>query len=255
MSRFLEFIEKYKFGILATLFSYILMFMYFQMETYQRTYPIEAWDEKASLEKEEIEIKPENIDQTPVDLKSGEVKSIAQDANDTRNQAEENWDRNKSSKSAEQRIKDLEKQFYAESGESEKRDKIKKELADLKNNQKSDSKTKNEQIVSGGNTAYSGNVMVRWDLSGREPHQGNEWYVRNPGYTCGYGSNGVVTIRIKVNQAGNVSTATYVAEQSNNASSCMVEQARKYALMSRFSYNSQAEKIQEGKIVYTFLAQ
>ncbi len=262
MGRFLTFIERHKFGILAALGSCIGMFIYFEMDTYENTFEIEIWGSEQVKKDEEVLLDLKNVELMPADMSSGEVKSIAKDLGDQRKTSDENWDANKSfSKagsqgSAEQRIKDLEKQFYSETGEGAKREKIKKELDDLRNQQKTSStqtNSKNETNNNGGNTAYSGNVMVRWELSGREPHQNNEWHVRNPGYTCGHGSNGTVFIKIRVNQNGNVTSATYVPEQSKNASACMVEQARKYALLSRFNYSSSVS--QEGKIIYSFISQ
>ncbi len=183
---------------------------------------------------------------------------IAKDLNDTRVQSEDKWDRNKASKSVEQNVKDLEKQFYAESGESQKREKIKATADEaqqkIKLSTSAQTKSKSEVNSSGGNTAFKGKTMVSWELKGREPHQGNEWYVRNPGYTCGHDSNGEVYIKIKVNSSGSVLSATYLPEMSRNATACMVEQARKYALMSRFNF-SQSSTSQDGKIIYTFITQ
>jgi len=106
-----------------------------------------------------------------------------------------------------------------------------------------------------GDKVYAGNVMVDWSLPSRDAHQKNNWFVRNPGYTCGYGASGMVTILIKVNQNGNITSASYDASQSSGASSCMITQALKYAKMSRFSYSGSAPKIQSGRITYTFISQ
>ena len=105
----------------------------------------------------------------------------------------------------------------------------------------------------GGNTAYSGNVMVDWLLKGRTPHQNDNWWIRNPGYTCGYGSSGRVTVHIKVNQNGDVVSVVPVATAGSNK--CMIEQALSYARKSRFNYSSSATSQQEGTITYTFISQ
>jgi hypothetical protein len=256
MSNFFEFIEKHKFGILAAFAAYILMFVYFQMETYQKFYEIPVWDVKAELiqdEDKEIEIKPENIEQIQ-QQNNGEIKSISRDLSDDRKKSNEKWDENKLSKQIEEKIKKEEEQYKKESGGEAKREKIIKDLENQKNQNKT-SESKVNSNTSGGNTAYKGSVMVDWQLDKRDPHQGNNWYVRNPGYTCGDKSNGVVYIKIKVDQSGKVVSATYLAENSQNASSCMIEQAKKYALMSRFSYSANATNSQEGKIIYTFVGQ
>jgi hypothetical protein len=193
MWKFINFIERHKFGVLTAITIFIALYMYFQMQTYEGTFVISSWEDETVLEKEEIEIKPENIEVDPQAMTSGDVKSIAKNANDERQTSNENWDRNKSSsQSAAEKIKNLEKQYYAETGESQKRDVIRKQLEEAKKQQKTDakadSKTKSDQNAQGGNTAFKGKTMVDYSL--RDPFQNNEWWVRNPGYTCGYGSSG-----------------------------------------------------------------
>jgi len=106
---------------------------------------------------------------------------------------------------------------------------------------------------SGAKTVYAGNVMVSWSLSQRTAHLNNNWYVRNPGYTCGQGSSGKITVQIKVNQNGSVIDAIVLS--SGGASDCMTQQAIKYAKLSRFNYSSTASTSQVGTITYTFVSQ
>lgn len=258
MWKVIDFLEKHKFGILIAVATYIAMFMYFNADTYTRTYDEERWPQQTDIE-QEIEIKPEQIEQQAVNLNNnnGPLKSFASDVNDQREKSKDDYSRNKDARSSEQRIKDLEKQFYAESGGSQKREQIRKEMDALKEQQKNaqSSKSDNKQTnTSGGDKAYAGRTMVNWELKGRTPHQGNEWYVRNPGYTCGKGQSGIVYIKIKVDQNGNVLSATYVPSMSSNATACMIEQAKKYAQISRFAYSSSASSSQEGWISYEFVA-
>jgi len=112
---------------------------------------------------------------------------------------------------------------------------------------------KNNNASNGGPTVYAGNVMVNWSLTKRTAYQNNNWFVRNPGYTCGTGSSGKVTVQIKVNQNGNVIEA--VVTSSSNANACMTQQALKYAKLSRFNFSSAASSAQIGTISYTFVSQ
>jgi TonB family protein len=95
--------------------------------------------------------------------------------------------------------------------------------------------------------------MVSWSLTKRTAYQNNNWFVRNPGYTCGQGSSGQVTVQIKVNQNGNVIEASIVS--ASGANSCIKQQAIKYAKMSRFNFSGSAPSAQIGTIVYTFVSQ
>ena len=102
--------------------------------TYQKTYIVEVWDERAELRPEEIKIKPENIE---FDKAPSEVKSITRDVNDQREKSFDDWDENKtivknSPSKVENSVKELEKKFFSETGESQKRAKILEETQKLK---------------------------------------------------------------------------------------------------------------------------
>lgn len=256
MNKILDAIDKYKFGIIAALTVYIVIFMYLQMSSYTQYPPIEPFHDGSYVEQpQEIPISQDNI-LAPTDF--GDVKNMSRDVNDSREKSNEKYYQNKSSEQIMADYKALEQKMYDEAGGDKTRAQIKKEVEAKKkadeNNAKSNAPT-NNNTQKGGNTAFGGNVMVDWELSSRNPHQNNNWYVRNPGYTCGYGSVGRVTILIKVNQGGSVTTATYDAAQSSGANSCMIEQAIKYAKLSRFDYSGSAPSIQQGRITYTFISQ
>ena len=254
MNRFFNIVDRYKYGIIAAFASYIAIFMYLQMVTYTQYYPIEPFFEEPRLIiPDEIQLKTDNIQATP--MESGEVKNIARDRNDTRKRSMENWSQNKaSSRDVEQDVRNYEKQLFESSGGAKERERIKQEMENRKSNQKPSSTSPKENTsTAGGNTAYAGSVMVDWSLNGRTPHQNNNWYVRNPGYTCGHGSSGRITVRITVNQNGDVINA--VPSSTGSANGCMIEQALKYAKMSRFNFSGTAPKTQEGTIVYSFISQ
>lgn len=261
MNKLLDAIDKYKFGLIAALMAYIFIFMYLQMESYTQYIPIEPFNEETSYveDPQEIPIKQDNI-LAPADM--GEVKNMSQDANDSREKSNEKYFQNKSSDQVMADYKALEQQMYDEAGGDKTRAQIKQEVEARKKAEEKKSKnntpTTNTNTQKGGNTSYGGNVMVKWKFDSgqeRDAHQNNIWYVRNPGYTCPQGSAGTVVILIKVSQSGNVTTATYDASQSGGANACMIEQALKYAKMSRFAYSSNNSSIQSGKIIYTFISQ
>ena len=96
--------------------------------------------------------------------------------------------------------------------------------------------------------------MVEWRLDGRTAFENNNWWVRNPGYTCGYGASGKVVIKISVDQSGKVLQAVYDANASSGANPCMIEQAQLYAKKSKFNYMESAKQ-QAGVIIYRFISQ
>ena len=249
------FIDRYKLGILTAFAVYIGFFMYLEMQTYTRYFPIIPFNDQplVELQKEELLLTPEQI-QIQQDLNSGDLKNISRDQNDSRERSSENWQENKSAKEIEQSVKDYEKSLYQANGGEQERDKILKESEQRKNDLKKQAPLKPEnKESSGAKTVYAGNVMVEWSLAQRTAYQNNSWHVRNPGYTCGYGSSGKVTVQIKVNQNGNVIQAAVLS--SSSANECMTQQALKYAKLSRFNYSNSASTGQVGTITYTFLSQ
>jgi hypothetical protein len=267
MNSFLNLIDKYKFSILAVFVLYIGIFMYLQISSFEKSYYIEGWfsDKKVKHDEIMLEIQNENVEIQQEF--SSNVKNIVRDQNDTRQKSNDKWTEEKpakessnestrTSKDIEQSIKALEKQFFNETGGEEKRKKIIEEKNNKLEKNSENKKSSNTTVTkSGGDKVYGGNVMVNWILSNRDPHQNDPYFVRNPGYTCGDKTSGLVTIKIKVDQSGKVVNANYIAQASNSASPCMIEQAKKYALMSRFNYSNTATSLQEGTIRYTFVSQ
>lgn len=256
MNQIFDWIDKYKFGLIAVVAAYVFTFSSMQFASIPQYTPIEPFHMGPVLEPEEPEIKLEKEQiEVPTNF-SSDVKNMARDRNDQREKSMTDYSQNTPSQGS-QSVKDLEKKYLEEAGGDAKRAAIlkaheeKKEKLKQKNN--ADKPTENKGS-GGGEKAYAGNVMVDFDLGGRDAHQGNRWYVRNPGYTCGKGS-GLVVVDISVNQSRNVVSAKYNAAASNGASPCMIEQATKYAGMSRFAFDDTAPKTQQGKIYYTFVSQ
>ncbi|MEN9997050.1 MAG: hypothetical protein RI922_40 [Bacteroidota bacterium] len=258
MNKFFYYIDKYKYAIVSVFTLYTGIFVYLQLVTYSRYFPIQPFFEKSEVNivEDELELTPDNLEIAQNHM-GGEVKNTSRDVNDTRQRSEDNWYANKSTGDVEKAVKDYEKSLYSATGGEAKRAAIQKEMDERRkqntSTNSSNSNSKGSNSTPGGNTAAAGNVMVDWSLSGRSPHQNNSWYVRNPGYTCGYGSSGRVSVQIFVNQNGDVVNAT--ATGSSGANDCMIQQALKYAKLSRFNYSGSAPKSQTGTIVYTFVGQ
>ncbi len=227
--------------------------MYLQLTSVSYAIRYDAFYNGSYVEipEEEIQLKPENI-MLPSDVPQ-DVKNMSRDVNDTRASSSEEFYQNVSDESIDEQVKRMEQEMYEEAGGEKTRAEIRAEMekkrAELEKQTSKNNSGKNEQPR--GDTKYSGSVMVDWDL--REAHQNNNWFVRNPGYTCGYGSSGRVVVLIKVNQNGNVTSAVYDPTQSSGANSCMIEAAIKYAKLSRFKYSD--VKSQSGWISYTFVSQ
>ena len=235
-------IDRHKLGILAAFSVYILVFIFLEIITYQTYFPIQPFNDQPtiSITTDELLITKENLQ---VEQDS---KNISKDQNDLREQSINDWQENKSDE-INQSIKDYEKSLHQDN--VSKNDNIVKENEDDNNDLKPQVSNTNNNIK----TAYGGNVMVSWSLTERTAYLNNNWYVRNPGYTCDQDSYGKITIQIKVDQNGSVIYASVL--EKGGASQCMINQAIKYAKLSRFNYSITATPNQIGTITYTFISQ
>ena len=270
MNKFLDFIEKKRWGILATFMIHMAALLYLQIDTYSYTIPDRKFEVMSEVVEEEfIELNPDQIipeDALTQQSFSGEIKNLTQNMDDKRAKSTENFTRSSTDQKVEQSVKDLERQFFEEfsngrsgSESSSGGDSGSKSTAGgaTKSNEGSKSNKENTNSsasASGSDKQFGGNTMVRFELTDRFPHNKNDWYIRNPGYTCGGSANGLVVVAIRVNQNGDVVSARYLPERSNGANSCMIEQAELYAKKSRFAYKSDAPKAQDGFIFYTFVS-
>ena len=233
-------IDRHKLGILAAFSVYILVFIFLEIITYQTYFPIQPFNDQTtiSITTDKLLITKENLQ---VEQDS---KNISKDQNDLREQSINDWQENKSDE-INQSIKDYEKSLHQDN--VSKNDNIVKENEDDNNDLNPQVSNTNNNIK----TAYGGNVMVSWSLTERTAYLNNNWYVRNPGYTCDQDSYGKITIQIKVDQNGSVIYASVL--EKGYASQCMINQAIKYAKLSRFNYSPTPNQI--GTITYTFISQ
>jgi hypothetical protein len=254
----IHFIEKYRWGIIAAFAAFTGVFVYLQFEIYEQYWPVDPFTDQPEVsvqDEKELMVTPEDL-MIQQDQGMDDVKSISRNRDDQRKRSDDNWSQNAPSEDGASKARDYEKQLFQETGGEAKRQAIKEEMNKRQSDRSSTSNSRNSEQSSSqksGNTAYSGNVMVDWSLKGRTPHQNDNWWIRNPGYTCGYGSAGRVTVHIKVNQNGNVVSAVPVASAGSNQ--CMIDQAVIYAKKSRFNYSGSASSQQEGTITYTFISQ
>lgn len=217
---------------------------------------ISRFDEGLVVENEELkELNFENFEVT--NSGGGEVKNVIADANDKRKKSFDDWSQDVTNNGAgnpEQSAKDFEQQLFREAEGNEARKKMEEQRKNKDNSTSSKNTTQvNKTSLGGSENQFAGNVMVRFSLSGRTAFNGNNWYVRNPGYTCGRGS-GLVVVNVVVGKDGRVTRAV-VDNARSTGNACMREQAQKYAAISRFSISSTAPDSQSGYIQYEFVSQ
>lgn len=243
---------------MAALLAYVGMFAYFQIGTYNgggEPYDPFVKGAKIEIPEDEIKLLPENI-MLPANFDPSDVRNAVRDANDKRKQSEKNFSNHKPISDGAQAAKDFEDKVKRESAGAAERAEIEardaarraREKEQAKNNAKTD---KPSTSGSTSNTAAAGRVLVEPYLAKRQSTRADI-----PGYMCGVGASGKVVIIVMVDNAGTVTSVRHDPSQNQgNVDYCMVQQAQKYAMRSRFQPSSSAAKSQEGWIAYTFISQ
>ncbi len=253
MNRFFDLLDRFKYGLIATVAAYVGLFMYLEMESYTKFEAIQPFTEGSYIDipKEEVELSPDNI-MVPSDY-SGDMSNVARDVNDKRRQSDEKWYANKSAGDIEKSIREEERRMFEEAGGAKERQKLQQEIDQRKKDRSNSAKSNTPNASNNsGDVAVKGSVAAEWQLDGRSPHQNNEWWIRKPSYLCE--SSGSVLIYIKVNQNGDVVEAR-VDTAKSSSDGCLVRYATEYAKKSRFNFSNAASTSQSGYIRYTFVGQ
>lgn len=239
-------------ALMACLGVYLFVFMYLQISSIPDYRQTKSFDTYSELVQEQVELTPNNIERDA--YSGGDISSVSRDLNDQRIASSDDWSESQYEGDPKENAKEIERQLFESTGEKQRREELlESHNAQLDANKKQEEQGPKEEQFSEGQ--YSGNVMVEFELQGRTAYKKDNWYVRNPGYTCGTKSNGVVVVQVRVNRNGNVVHAQLHASTSKGLSDCMIDKAIAYAKKSRFNYASASAQTQTGTIKYQFIAQ
>lgn len=247
-------IDRYKFGIIAVLMTYVGIFMYTQISTSKYFYTIDVGDDSGRIVTEdEIPIKPENVEMP--DNYDSEVLNMGDNVSDGRKVSDDKFYENQSPEQVAADIKDLERQMKEAAGGAKERARIAGLIEERKEQQRQlaeNQTNENNTPTPGGDVKTSKQTMVSWDVQSRDAYQNNKWYVRNPGYVCDNSARETVYVNVKVGADGYVISAVYDATKSSG-SSCTIAKALEYAKISRFEYKASAGT-ESGWIKYIFMS-
>ncbi len=245
MEKFFYYIDKFKYGILAALATYVFLFTYMQLKYFDQLVPIERMfnESRVDIPEDEIELKPENIQVSP-EFQGGEVKNTTKDLNDKRLFSEKNW----SQQVGNQQNKQSGNNDNSFSDERKHLEEIQKQVNERNNKTVPIKSTtpSNSNSSSGSKFAFKGNVLVSYDVPTR-----TESKLEAPGYSCK--GAGKVAIKIRVDSYGGVTSVKFDVSKSNGADQCMIDLALSYA-KSRSKFTGGSGNA-DGYIYYTFVAQ
>ena len=240
-------------GLAACAGVYLFVFIYLQVSSYTGFGVKTQFDMYSKIEDDEIRLTSENIETN--DYSVGDISNISRNMNDSRMNSSEDWSENTYEGDPEEVAKDIEQQFKDETGGEERREELLKEHQAKLEERRKEQERQNTVQKAVSENQFSGEVMVEWELSGRTAYKNDNWYVRNPGYTCGYNSRGTIIVRIKVNRNGSVVDAQIDGASSAQVSVCMKSKALEYAKKSRFNFKPSGSALQTGYISYKFISQ
>ncbi|MCB0478743.1 MAG: hypothetical protein KDC84_11290 [Crocinitomicaceae bacterium] len=258
MDNVLDFIERHKYGITFAILLHLVIFV--GLNFYKVSNPVEMPQRKVrvnvELDNYDVELTPEQMEAMMKNQQNGEdPKNMAANMNDDREKSYDDYSDYSANKNVEDYVKNYEKQMLADV-QADREAKGEKYLADEYSDVKiygGNEGNKNKNNANPSDKQYAGKTVLTYDLKDRGPKDNNSWYIRNPGYRCK--GSGKVAVIIKVDRYGAVKEAKLDPAGSSSYSECMVENAIKYALLSKFNYKQSAPAMQTGRIFYSFIAQ
>ncbi|MBN4077516.1 hypothetical protein JYT25_00020 [bacterium AH-315-C20] len=239
---------------MGTVLFHVAIFLCTNFSTIDSSYNIGEEITEVDMPLDEIEFDEEMmklLELSDKQLPPQEIRNMAVDENDNRERSYEDFSTQELDEQVEMDAKALEKQYFEEwaathpNEDPSKFADIQKEKEDKKNER---DKNPSNNIDSDGGKAFAGQVMVSFNLKGRDAYN-----LPVPGYTCN--GSGKVVIQIKVDKNGDIRETSFLPSRSPGATSCMVNKAKRYAKKSRFNFSSSVSGTQTGTITYQFKGQ
>jgi len=220
-------------SLVLSLATVVFIFVFLNLYTIENNFDLDTTLSEVTVEVGDIEIVKQ--EEQIKDEVGGDVKNFSQDLNDGRETNNE-------------LAKNAEGENKTENQISEKEEII----VNTKLENKPNDVTVPKPSQRNNEFKYEGNVMVQWKMDNRTPHNNNTWYIRNPGYMCGFDEDGLLYLDVTINDMGDVIDVKINKEKSSNTNPCIIKYGVEYARMSRFSPSNNKQK---GYIIYKFISQ
>ena len=248
MNNLICFFEKHKYGLLATFATYMFIFIYLHLQSYNETSSVDVYTDqnlKDNKTDEEILISTENINLLS-NSNQQNAKNTIKNLNDQREESEKNWSEDYSIELDRQNYKvDEDKELNA--SKEHLRD-IQKSVEERNNKVKIDDKNEktDNNVNKQSSNSVKGSVLVSYNIANRKSIR-----LSIPGYSCK--SAGKIAIKVTVDLYGDVVSAKFDPSKSSSNDPCMVNLAKNFAKeKSRFNKSTKSDY---GWIYYTFEAQ
>lgn len=248
--KFFEYIEQHKFSILGTIGIHVLILLWLNLQLVDRT-PYVANEtivmqlDYSEEEEEEVKEPTEETDNSPTENTnplSNVVSNAEQEKTTYTNQSF-------SKAQADQEVLDELKKLEADEYNSierpdESETKPEKEVKKVDQNLIKKDAEKNENASYGKEVRATASYYLPNRTPQRKP---------TPSYKCT--KEGVVTVKIKVNQKGEVVTATIDESKTNTQDECLRSEALSYSKRWRFTQDFNDESRKDGWIKFSYVSQ
>jgi TonB family protein len=242
----LNFIVKYRYPLLGTaLLHALFMIVAINTKITDFKFPKEEFEIVAELDYAQVEpeeqqpITPEEQALRQQELVNATVNALQQQSTYT-----SAVNTSKLDKQIEQELKNLESQFFEELQKDKPKDDKQTQTKQQSSAVVKKDADKNDQASLGADVF----ATASYELAGR-----NDLELPAPSYTCR--TEGRVVVDIKVNQKGEVKSATLNTFRSNTTNECLVNSAIQYAKRARFNQNFNAASLQSGTITFVYARQ
>ena len=246
---FFEYIERHKFSILGTIAVHIVILVWMNLQLVESR-PYKSGERvvmRLDFTEEEYESNEEEFSEEESELNgSSPLTNVTANANqDKTTYTNQSFSKSKADQEVLDELKKLEADEYNSIEHNEEPENPKEN-----NNRNIDKGLVKEGAETNENAAYGNDVKATasYYLPNRTPQ-----HKPTPSYKCT--SEGIVTLKIKVNQKGRVVSLSIDESKTNTQNECLRNEALKYAKKWRFTqdFNDVAKK--SGWIKFTYVSQ
>jgi TonB family protein len=241
----LNFILKYRYALIGTGLVHLLFFIFaINTKITEFKFPKEEFEMVAELDFSQEEQEQQELTQQEIEQQQQELLNATVDASKKTSTYTSEINTSKLDKQIEQELKNLESKFFEEIEKEKPKDDKQTQTKQQNTTVVKKDAEKNEQATLGADVFATASYV----LEGR-----NDLELPAPSYTCR--KEGRVVIDIKVNQKGEVKSATVNTTRSNTTNECLINAALQYAKRARFNQNFNAASLQSGTITFVYARQ
>ncbi|MFP5470502.1 MAG: energy transducer TonB [Bacteroidia bacterium] len=239
----MNFIIKYRYPLIGTALLHVLFFIYaINTKITEFKFPKEEFEMVAELDFTEMQQQEQQQNQQ--ELSQQELLNATVNVSQKQSTYTNAINTSKLDKQVEEDMKNLESKFFEELQKDKPKDEKQTQTKNQNTTVVKKDAEKNDEAALGADVY----ATASYELEGRY-----DLALPAPSYTCR--SEGRVVLDVKVNQEGQVKSATVNSYRTNTKNECLINAAIDYAKRARFNQNFKATSMQSGTITFVYARQ